>query len=1725
MASPETSRVPSSAANRIRLHDNNTALAARREVLNSSTKGWSPLQIHKRSSSNTTSPLIPQGTGDSMSSVQGGGPRRTSGSFRHMATNSLVANSPFKNLSTREGQLSNGIGVSPSRVIHERRTPNRSLGQAPATAQGSGSTPRSAIGLGISTKRSAVSGTRRVSGERKVSAQRTSGERKVSGSKGRRVSGSKENESPPVMSKKKRLPRQSMAYKALVENEYVTHSPFVERRSNSGSSQQEEPQEVMASPPQRRRVSSGTRRASPSNNLAAGRTSMSPSSSPSLSQNAVVVPSPLREEHSPAVGTPNLSATPGRTPTKSSLASASKRLLGPRQYGQESPTRKTVTFQHVPEVKEYDVPSADTSLNDSYVYEQDQDDDWTDEAEHEDDWMRNVVNNDISFDEDNVGNESATANFMDEIFGDDAAEDVVESEAPAFADHDRFEIPMEQSFDQQDIGSPLFQYYDPSLDDVPPSPTHQHTFTPHLNPGKQPDLPHNEDHTMLLNADAHQPATMAPREESPGPHAHQDGPLFDPFLTIQTATEVMIETTERTEDGVPLGRTSHHERIQARRLLATQSLGLGFPGALPKAGSPLRVAPDSDSDGSPNIPFKALPTASEREGDDVFGAVIASPASKADSARKVSNTSHGRRVSGRQVSDVPELQGTSRRMAQFKATKGTPKKESETPNRGLPRPPPPAPAAIDVPSPVQYTNYEPQSESEVEAPVTPADEVRNAASAYLDLDYALPSVTSSPLMCEVSVVEEAPRPRVSDIAPQLPLPVSEYAPQLGSPSFEDTQLEIDVDSSSPGEDMDEPLTPPRRTRDEHEEREESPRIPSFDLGDLSIEMPESELSVQSDATLEPPKLTTFITSPSPSPAPNTPTSTTFSPGHSHSPGFSPTTPTHTSAPASPWSGGDSPLATPPRVTAPLSTPSRRAAPPAATPPRTPGSPATRSRAGSSSPLSTPYRHSISGPATPSRVTSPLASPPVNAPRPMEFGPEPSRDAAEASTNTLVRQRISREAIRKNVDKRMAAAELATPRRGSESASFDSPSSSANRVESPGRVTFAPPAPAYARHRRGMSTSSLDSEASRSPSARPVSAPPGQLSNARPLSALSRLQNADDDSPRSALEKIAASFGGDSDSDLESPVSQARTSTAHMYGSPSKMARPVRILSKTETSYPPQASSSGSIVNTAISTAQARKARRRSASMGEMEASPAPARERHPTRTKKTPRVSLGLGQSAFAMDSVRQELDQIGSQRSYRVRDNHRVVRATYTDGLRPQAGDLEDGSRRVWRPATQADPELKAFKERTASATSEAVAEEEPKTLVFVKVLGIEALNMPLPKETTFFTIRVSNGVDTILTPYVPLENGAVIHREYCLTELENSEFSLSMEVRKDMHILALERALKAPVIEPTRLAPPPPPQAARAESPVSSLASRSGFRAFFSSPRKMKHQRSQSSLPSLPTQAPQKPATKPVAPRQRVPETLANYLGGEGTKVLGKTHIAIDPIARQCEAKVLEIRYPMFGMHKNQPSADGPVRKQVAKVTVQILRLPALPGLAISELPGSIDETLKGLRNHLWHQHIYHEGTLTQLGGDCRAPRRRLLRLVGGSLHGINEVTKKEVASIDLSQATEVVDSNSRTGDDYDPYGARPRSFEIRFKDGESISFAADKDEDKLVWMDALRDLVGRVPPNPLWARVYSQHEQEQSRQRSKSSGPRKSSGPPKSSGPRKSSGARQSGVSSGA
>jgi len=99
-------------------------------------------------------------------------------------------------------------------------------------------------------------------------------------------------------------------------------------------------------------------------------------------------------------------------------------------------------------------------------------------------------------------------------------------------------------------------------------------------------------------------------------------------------------------------------------------------------------------------------------------------------------------------------------------------------------------------------------------------------------------------------------------------------------------------------------------------------------------------------------------------------------------------------------------------------------------------------------------------------------------------------------------------------------------------------------------------------------------------------------------------------------------------------------------------------------------------------------------------------------------------------------------------------------------------------------------------------------------------------------------------------------------------------------------------------------------------------------------------------------------------------------------------------------------------------------------------------------------------------------------------MYKLIGGNLVAINEVTKKEVTTIDLRKVVGVVDLNAddapiasglgggkRAGSPVsrltmrlrdDDETVRPRSFRLEFGEEESdgIDFWADRDEDKEMW-----------------------------------------------------------------
>lgn len=177
-----------------------------------------------------------------------------------------------------------------------------------------------------------------------------------------------------------------------------------------------------------------------------------------------------------------------------------------------------------------------------------------------------------------------------------------------------------------------------------------------------------------------------------------------------------------------------------------------------------------------------------------------------------------------------------------------------------------------------------------------------------------------------------------------------------------------------------------------------------------------------------------------------------------------------------------------------------------------------------------------------------------------------------------------------------------------------------------------------------------------------------------------------------------------------------------------------------------------------------------------------------------------------------------------------------------------------------------------------------------------------------------------------------------------------MTLKVRRDPHIVQQFKSLAPPPL------PPQPPAPSH----------RGGMRSFFGgSPKKPKHVRA---------------ITEPIIQRV-MEENLARYLKPDGT--LARAFIAFKDIARHCDTKLFETSFPLIGQRLEQGEGGGAggtmVPKQVGEIVLQVFRLPPLPGISQDDLPQSLDECHRGLRHINWHKVTYHEGVLTQLGGDC--------------------------------------------------------------------------------------------------------------------------------------------------
>ncbi|PVF93552.1 hypothetical protein CPB86DRAFT_790005 [Serendipita vermifera] len=489
--------------------------------------------------------------------------------------------------------------------------------------------------------------------------------------------------------------------------------------------------------------------------------------------------------------------------------------------------------------------------------------------------------------------------------------------------------------------------------------------------------------------------------------------------------------------------------------------------------------------------------------------------------------------------------------------------------------------------------------------------------------------------------------------------------------------------------------------------------------------------------------------------------------------------------------------------------------------------------------------------------------------------------------------------------------------------------------------------------------------------------------------------------------------------------------------------------------------------------EGRPSRRRSQSTGDLKA-----------KFEEPDQLDLTHQDEPDLTDAVQSELaKRQPAKKTYMMKQRRPTIYASDSRvGHLGVAGDVHRG--RAWK-AVRRPSDMNEYSKQIRHIRNQQKAGAAPGK-VFVKVIGIKDLDVPLPSQPTYFTCVLNNGIHFVETPACRLERESLIEQEFELIENEKLEFTLTLKIRKDPHINQMLNPPARPAYVP----------AARVETPTKT---RSGVMSFFSSPAKR-----QSKI----VVKEREPIPQPIESN----DPFGRYLKKDLS--MARAMVTFKDIVEHCDTKLFETSYPLIAQCS---VGRDVVTKTVGEIVLHIFRLPPIPGVSPDDLPQSLDECTRGLRHVQWHKIIYHEGVLTQLGGDCTTWRRRSLQVMGANLIAYNDVTKKPITTMDLRKVT-LVEDDGRNGVNpiiitppadpstenrldkpktlrrqrsFNALAGIEHSFRVIFDGNENdeVCFFADNAEEKARWMEIFSALVGRIPHNPLWAEILWQRQQESS------------------------------------
>lgn len=266
----------------------------------------------------------------------------------------------------------------------------------------------------------------------------------------------------------------------------------------------------------------------------------------------------------------------------------------------------------------------------------------------------------------------------------------------------------------------------------------------------------------------------------------------------------------------------------------------------------------------------------------------------------------------------------------------------------------------------------------------------------------------------------------------------------------------------------------------------------------------------------------------------------------------------------------------------------------------------------------------------------------------------------------------------------------------------------------------------------------------------------------------------------------------------------------------------------------------------------------------------------------------------------------------------------------------------------------------------------------LFIKVVGVQDLHLPLPKnDRVDFKLTLDNGLHCVTTGALELGNSAPIGQEFELVVQNDLDFQLTLSTRLPAPTKTIEEVALTIPSSPTK-------------------STKSTFSRFLSSPKK----RAEKERQEREAQEAEERRRKEEIARKRASAQpnawdLMRELVNSADGSFARAYVNLSEHENACFGRKLEVDVPLYNewalekddavvssVRSKRGANWGPVRRPpyvIGKLVCQLLYVPKPKDAADDDMPKSMSSAVREMNKASDVVDIAHEGFLSQQGGDC--------------------------------------------------------------------------------------------------------------------------------------------------